>query len=76
MDLFLIQETHLVEGLSANIANYFCYRNDREVCISDTVRASGGTSIYIKRSIKHSRIPTPPLEALEATIIQIHIPNC
>ncbi|GFS82414.1 probable RNA-directed DNA polymerase from transposon X-element [Trichonephila clavipes] len=70
-DIILIQETHLRLSHSFNIANYSCYRNDRitEDC------AAGGTLILIKNNIKHYHLPTLQLQAIEATIVFINLPN-
>ncbi|GFW41201.1 putative RNA-directed DNA polymerase from transposon X-element [Trichonephila clavipes] len=70
-DIILIQETHLRPSHSFNIANYRCYRNDR---ITED-RAAGGTLVLIKNNIKHYHLPTPPLQAIEATIVIINLPN-
>ncbi|GFT16588.1 putative RNA-directed DNA polymerase from transposon X-element [Trichonephila clavipes] len=70
-DITLIQETHLRPSHSFNIANYHCYRNDR--IMED--HAAGGTLILIKNNIKHFHLPTPPLQAIEATIVIINLPN-
>lgn len=71
----MVQETHLSQGNSApKIANYDLYRNDRQRS-SNSNANRGGTAIYIKRSIAHQHIATPPLQILEATIIKIPIQN-
>ncbi|GFX64134.1 hypothetical protein TNCV_2090321 [Trichonephila clavipes] len=70
-DIILIQETHLRPSHSFNIANYRCYRNDR---ITEA-HAAGGTLILIKNNIKHYHLPTPALQAIEATIVIINLPN-
>ncbi|GFX10479.1 putative RNA-directed DNA polymerase from transposon X-element [Trichonephila clavipes] len=64
-DIFLIQETHLRPSHTFTIANYTCYRNDRIT----NAAAAGGTLILIKKSLKHHCLPTPPLQAIEATNI-------
>ncbi|GFV05283.1 putative RNA-directed DNA polymerase from transposon X-element [Trichonephila clavipes] len=64
-DIFLIQETHLRPSHTFTIANYTCYRNDRNT----NAAAAGGTLILIKKSLKHHCLPTPPLQAIEATNI-------
>ncbi|GFW62386.1 transposable element Tcb2 transposase [Trichonephila clavipes] len=66
-DLILIQETHLRPS-HINIANYTCYRNDRPTS-SDNNRAFGGTLILVKNAINHYSLPTPPMQAIEATIV-------
>ncbi|GFU83947.1 hypothetical protein TNCV_3852691 [Trichonephila clavipes] len=66
-DLILIQETHLRPSHNINIANYTCYRNDRPT--SDNNRAFGGTLILVKNAINHYSLPTPPMQAIEATIV-------
>ncbi|GBM47774.1 hypothetical protein AVEN_260063-1 [Araneus ventricosus] len=38
-------------------------------------RATGGTAIYIKNHFDHNSIPTPDLDFLDATIIEIKIGN-
>ncbi|GFU30921.1 hypothetical protein TNCV_1406391 [Trichonephila clavipes] len=35
----------------------------------DTLRAFGGTLILIRKSINHYSLPTPPLQAIEATMV-------
>ncbi|GFU30945.1 RNA-directed DNA polymerase from mobile element jockey [Trichonephila clavipes] len=67
-DKILIQETHLSPTHKINIANYTCYRNDRPEN-PDTIRAFGGTLILIRKSINHYSLPTPPLQAIEATMV-------
>ncbi|GFX18800.1 hypothetical protein TNCV_4143211 [Trichonephila clavipes] len=69
-DIILIQETHLRPSHSFNIANYHCYHNDR---ITED-RAAGGL-ILIKNNIKHYHVLTTPLQAIEATIVIINLPN-
>ncbi|GFU33319.1 probable RNA-directed DNA polymerase from transposon X-element [Trichonephila clavipes] len=64
-DIFLIQETHLRPSHTFTIANYTCYRNDRIT----NATAAGGTLILIKKSLKHYCLPTPPMQAIEATNI-------
>ncbi|GFX31270.1 putative RNA-directed DNA polymerase from transposon X-element [Trichonephila clavipes] len=67
-DLILIQETHLRPSHNINIANYTYYRNDRPTS-SDNNRAFGGTLILVKNAINHYSLPTPPMQAIEATIV-------
>lgn len=63
--ILLIQETHLSASRSFNLRGYFIYRDDR------TGRAGGGTAIAIRRSLPHTRLTTPPLNSIEATIVEI-----
>ncbi|GIZ04204.1 RNA-directed DNA polymerase from mobile element jockey [Caerostris extrusa] len=71
LDLFLIQETFLQPGFRAEIPNFTLYRNDR-VNIT-TLRAGGGTCIYVKNALVHHQIPTPTLTSTEATILNLKI---
>ncbi|GFT18881.1 probable RNA-directed DNA polymerase from transposon X-element [Trichonephila clavipes] len=67
-DLLLIQETHLRPSHNINIANYTCYRNDRQPS-TENDRAFGGTLILVKRAINHYSLSTPPLQTIEATVV-------
>ncbi|GFX14542.1 probable RNA-directed DNA polymerase from transposon X-element [Trichonephila clavipes] len=67
-DLLLIQETHLRPSHNINIANYTCYRNDRQPT-TENDRAFGGTLILVKRAINHYSLSTPPLQTIEATVV-------
>ncbi|GFW29507.1 probable RNA-directed DNA polymerase from transposon X-element [Trichonephila clavipes] len=67
-DLILIQETHLRPSHNINIANYTCYRNDRQPT-TENDRAFGGTLILVKRAINHYSLSTPPLQTIEATVV-------
>ncbi|GFX56305.1 probable RNA-directed DNA polymerase from transposon X-element [Trichonephila clavipes] len=51
-----------------NIANYTCYRNDRQPT-TENDRAFGGTLILVKRAINHYSLSTPPLQTIEATVV-------
>lgn len=64
-DLVLIGETHLIPSKTIKIPNYIFYRNDR------TGRPGGGTGIFIKSSIPHRNTPTPHLNIMEATIVEV-----
>ena len=65
IDIALICETHFRECHSTKIANYEGYVDNR------TDRLGGGTAIYVKRTLPHSRVETPPLETTEATIVSV-----
>ncbi|GFW38246.1 probable RNA-directed DNA polymerase from transposon BS [Trichonephila clavipes] len=67
-DLLLIQETHLRPSHNINIANYTCYRNDRQPT-TENDRAFGGTLILVKRAINHYSLSTPLLQTIEATVV-------
>ncbi|GBN97723.1 hypothetical protein AVEN_123706-1 [Araneus ventricosus] len=54
------------------IPNYIFYRNDRQIN-NDHNSLFGGTCIYIKSHIDHHCVPTPELESMDATIIEIKI---
>ncbi|GBO46563.1 hypothetical protein AVEN_266458-1 [Araneus ventricosus] len=56
------------------IANYRLYRNDRQTS-NDQTRIFGGKCTYIKSCIEHHCVPTPELEKMDATIIEIQIGN-
>ena len=66
VDVALICETYLKPSHRANIANYICYRNDR------LTGKGGGTAIYIKSTIDHYLLPTPPDLEMEITSIMIN----
>lgn len=69
LDAILLNEIHLRAGNRLKMANYATYRNDRQ-------KGPGGrTAILVKRNIPHYRIPTPTLTNLEATIINLQLPN-
>ncbi|GLV34057.1 hypothetical protein CBL_05077 [Carabus blaptoides fortunei] len=69
LDAILLNETHLRAGNRLKMANYASYRNDRQR------GPGGGTAILVKRSINHYRNPTPTLINLEATTINLELPN-
>lgn len=71
LDIFLIQETHLSPDLNPKFPNYYIYRDDRKF----QTNKSGGTCVLVKRTIAHRRVDTPLLISVEATIIEIPIPN-
>ncbi|GFW76926.1 probable RNA-directed DNA polymerase from transposon X-element [Trichonephila clavipes] len=50
------------------LANYTCYRNDRQPS-TENDRAFGGTLILVKRAINHYSLSTPPLQTIEATVV-------
>ncbi|GFX84177.1 putative RNA-directed DNA polymerase from transposon X-element [Trichonephila clavipes] len=64
-DIFLIQETHLRSSHTFTIANYTCYRNDRITNANGRRR----NSYSYQKSLKHYSLPTPPMQAIEATNI-------
>ncbi|GBO27383.1 hypothetical protein AVEN_57086-1 [Araneus ventricosus] len=68
----LVQETFLPPGFTPLIANYQVYRND-SININRRTHNFGGTCIYIKSTIEHHRVPTPELESMDATIVEIKI---
>lgn len=70
-DIICVQETKLHKNNSAYIPNYFVYRNDR-IMAPNVPFTKHGTAIFIKSSIPHSRIDTPNLNFVEATIVNIH----
>ena len=72
LDLFLVQETHFSPGNLSKIANYDLYNDDRPRISNHT---SGGTAIYVRQSIPHCRIQPPRLQAGEATVIQLNLPE-
>ncbi|GBN09581.1 hypothetical protein AVEN_21132-1 [Araneus ventricosus] len=67
---WVVQETVLQPGNTAFIANYRCYRNDR---VRFGQSATGVTAIYIKNHFDHNSIPTPDIDLIGATIIEIKI---
>ncbi|GIX99502.1 RNA-directed DNA polymerase from mobile element jockey [Caerostris darwini] len=70
--VILVQETHIRPGTNPpNLPKYIFYRND--FILSDNrsrYSFPGGTGVFIKR-----HIPTPPLATIQATIIQLNLPN-
>lgn len=64
-DALTVSETHFKLNDRAKIEGYTEYRDDRQN------RPGGGTAIYIKSTIAHTREVTPTLTNLEATIIRI-----
>jgi hypothetical protein len=68
VDIVLISETFLKPHIRINLPNFNCYREDRE-------QHGGGVAIFIKSSIKHCRVITPPLKNLELTAIELTINN-
>ncbi|GIY04742.1 putative RNA-directed DNA polymerase from transposon X-element [Caerostris extrusa] len=73
-DILLIQETHLRPGTrSPQVANYTFYRTDK--IFNDSIRRDlypGGTAIFIKSHIPHHNIPSPTLNTVQTTIVQLH----
>lgn len=52
IDIILISETHLKATQTVNIANFFCYRTDRQ---TNNHCAGGGTAVYVNRKITHQQ---------------------
>ncbi|GFT12182.1 RNA-directed DNA polymerase from mobile element jockey [Trichonephila clavipes] len=67
------QETWLELGIDPQIANYRLFKDDR-IDIAHT-QTRGGTAIYCKSEILHSRVPLPELQGMDATAVQIKIKN-
>lgn len=70
-DILLIQETHLRPEDRLNIANYTTYRSDYTL---QNIRMRG-TAIIIKNSLPHHPIILPTLSVINATGININLPN-
>ncbi|GFU21962.1 putative RNA-directed DNA polymerase from transposon X-element [Trichonephila clavipes] len=72
-DVISLQETWLRPSHTIALANYKIYRNDRNQLTRNayTARAGGGTAIMIKKSMKHTHIPTPNLNGVEATMVAL-----
>ncbi|GFT83752.1 putative RNA-directed DNA polymerase from transposon BS [Trichonephila clavipes] len=72
-DVISLQETWLRPSLTIALANYKIYRNDRNQTTHNayTARTGGGTAIMIKKSMKHTHIPTPNLNGVEATMVAL-----
>lgn len=65
IEVMLIQETWLKEKTPFELQNYQVYREYRKI------GKGGGTAIAVKKTLKHKKIPTNPLEIIEAVIIEI-----
>ncbi|GFU77374.1 putative RNA-directed DNA polymerase from transposon X-element [Trichonephila clavipes] len=72
-DVISLQETWLRPSHTIALANYRIYRNDRNHTTHNayTARTGGGTAIMIKNSMKHTHIPTPNLNGVEATMVAL-----
>ncbi|GFU60525.1 probable RNA-directed DNA polymerase from transposon X-element [Trichonephila clavipes] len=72
-DVISLQETWLRPSHTIALANYRIYRNDRNHTTHNayTARTGGGTAIMIKNSMKHTYIPTPNLNGVEATMVAL-----
>ncbi|GFW98478.1 probable RNA-directed DNA polymerase from transposon X-element [Trichonephila clavipes] len=72
-DIISLQETWLRPSHTIALANYRIYRNDRNHTTHNayTARTGGGTAIMIKNSMKHTHIPTPNLNGVEATMVAL-----
>lgn len=63
IDVLMVNETHLRGGERFNLRNMLGYRDD------SVNRQRGGTAIFIRRSLIHHRLETPPLNNIEATAV-------
>lgn len=66
IDIALISETHLNANKTVKVVNYNLYRNDR---LNNTY---GGTAIYVKKNIDHTKLPIPNLIQLESNGIEVY----
>ncbi|GIX72900.1 putative RNA-directed DNA polymerase from transposon X-element [Caerostris extrusa] len=71
LDLFLIQETCLQPGREPKIPNFTLYKTDR--INYSNFRYFGGTCIYVKNSLNHYQLPTPQMNGIEATIVNLQV---
>lgn len=69
IDIILIGETHLTPNKRFSVKNYSFYRTD------GINGPYGGTAIFVKNCIQHHQIPSPELEHMSATFIQIQYNN-
>lgn len=65
-----ISETHLVRNQPFRIPGYKIYRQDRE-----SVHASGGVAIALKRNLTHFQLPEQDCQSLETIGIQLLLNN-
>ncbi|GIY29063.1 RNA-directed DNA polymerase from mobile element jockey [Caerostris darwini] len=72
-DLLLIQESHPQKQDKFYLANFDCFKNDRDNPLY--IRAARGTVIFMKRHLPYHQIPTPPLQHIEVTVISLKLPN-
>ncbi|GFW03119.1 probable RNA-directed DNA polymerase from transposon X-element [Trichonephila clavipes] len=71
-DIMALQETWLRPNHTLALANYKIYRNDRiYTTYNPRITSHGGTAILIKKSLKHTHIPTPNLNGVEATLVAL-----
>lgn len=66
-DVILTQENKISNNISTCISGYVVHRDDQ----NSTPVVVHGTAVFIKSTIPHHRIPTPPLTIIEATLIKI-----
>lgn len=67
VDIALVQETHLRQGLVFNLPNYQGYRSDRLT----QGPASGGTAIFVHRRLAHRHVPMNLPPGLELTTVAV-----
>ncbi|GFW35941.1 probable RNA-directed DNA polymerase from transposon X-element [Trichonephila clavipes] len=71
-DIMALQETWLRPSHTLALANYKVYRYDRiYTTYNPRITSHGGTVILIKKSLKHTHIPTPDLNGVEATMVAL-----
>jgi exonuclease III len=68
VDIYLLNETHLVAKRALRSVNYVCHRKDRST-------PGGGTAILVHKGIDHYAVPVSGLQYLEATAIQCWRPD-
>jgi hypothetical protein len=64
VDIWLLNETHLVAERAIRFANYICHRTERPT-------PGGGTAILVHKGIDHYAVPVSGLQYLEATAIHL-----
>lgn len=69
IDVLLVAETHLREGITFSLRNYFCYRVDRTVHVGG--RPAGGTACFVHRRVAHRPVEIAT-RALELTCVHAY----
>lgn len=71
MDVVLLRETFLSDGVRFSVTNYTTYRTDRPKVGSEA--HSGRTGIVVKRGIPTCSVQCPALSTVEATAASIRM---
>lgn len=73
IDIILLSETHLDENTRLRVPGFDIHRNDRPPVADRKTRPAGGTAILTRQGLLTTRLPTPVLKNMEATVIRMEI---